>query len=140
MVLGSWTCDSKGRGFESQPFRFPVTNRGQVVYTHTCASVTVCIVQYNSVGTGQGAVMPCGWGGNRRSAIELAMRHRLQWFIHLQVHRLRQGDEHPAYIPHRVRYTLPYHPTDRNEWRQRVARCVPHNAGRTDVYSQEKSF
>jgi len=26
--------------------------------------------------------MPCGWGGNRRYGDALAMRHRLQWFIH----------------------------------------------------------
>ena len=52
--------------------------------------------------------MPCGWEGNRRYGVALAMRHGLQWFTHLQVHGLRQGDEHPAYIPHRVRYTLPY--------------------------------
>ena len=27
--------------------------------------------------------MPYGWEGNRRSGVALAMRHRLQWFIHL---------------------------------------------------------
>ena len=33
--------------------------------------------------------MPCGWGGNRRSGVALAaMRHRLQWFIHLRAHDL----------------------------------------------------
>jgi len=35
-----------------------------------------------SFGTGQEVVMPCSWEGNRRSGIALAMRHRLQWFIH----------------------------------------------------------
>jgi len=25
--------------------------------------------------------MPCGWEGNRRSGVALAMRHRLQWLI-----------------------------------------------------------
>jgi len=50
--------------------------------------------------------MPCGWEGNRRSGITLAMRHGLQWFIHLRAHDLRKEDEHPAYttgikaIPH----------------------------------------
>ena len=24
--------------------------------------------------------MPCGWEGNRRSGVALAMRHRLMWF------------------------------------------------------------
>ena len=27
--------------------------------------------------------MPCGWGGNRKFGVALAMRHRLQWFIQL---------------------------------------------------------
>ena len=29
------------------------------------------------------------------SGVALAMRHRLQWFIHLLAHGLRKGDEHP---------------------------------------------
>jgi len=32
--------------------------------------------------------MPCGWEGNRRSGVALAMLHRLQWFIHLRAHGL----------------------------------------------------
>jgi len=40
--------------------------------------------------------MPCGWEGNRRSGVALAMRHK--WFIHLRAHGLRNGDEHP--LPH----------------------------------------
>jgi len=28
-------------------------------------------------------MMPFAWEGNRRSGIALAMRHGLQWFIHL---------------------------------------------------------
>ena len=31
---------------------------------------------------------PCGWEGNRRSGVALAMRHRLQWFIQLRAHGL----------------------------------------------------
>jgi len=46
--------------------------------------------------------MPRGWEGNRRSGVALAMRHRLQWFIHLLAHGLRKGDEHPAYTPRGV--------------------------------------
>jgi len=46
--------------------------------------------------------MSCGWEGNRRSGAALAMRHRLQWFIHLRAHGIRKGDEHPAYTPHAV--------------------------------------
>jgi len=44
--------------------------------------------------------MSCGWGGNRWSGVALAMRHRLQWFIHLRAHGLRQENEHPAYTRH----------------------------------------
>jgi len=59
--------------------------------------------------------MPCGWEGNRRFGVELAMRHRLRlaypstgyWD-----HGLRKGDEHPAYTHHWVwnilTFTLPY--------------------------------
>ena len=46
--------------------------------------------------------MPCGEEGNRRSGVALAMRHRLQWFIHLRAHGLRKGDKHPAYTPYGV--------------------------------------
>jgi len=35
--------------------------------------------------------MSCGWEGNRRSGAALAMRHRLQWFIHLQAHGIRKA-------------------------------------------------
>jgi len=28
--------------------------------------------------------MPCGWEGNRKSSVALAMHHRLKWFIHLR--------------------------------------------------------
>ena len=38
--------------------------------------------------------MPCGWEGNRRSGVALAMRHRLKWYT---ASRPRQEDEHPAY-------------------------------------------
>ena len=32
----------------------------------------------------------CDWEGNRRSDVALAMRHRLQYFIHLRDHGLRK--------------------------------------------------
>jgi len=35
-------------------------------------------------------MMPYGWEGNRRSGIALAMRHRLQWFTHLQAEWLTE--------------------------------------------------
>ena len=50
--------------------------------------------------------MSCGWEGNRRSGVALAVRHRLQWFIHLRAGGLRQRDEHPAYTPRVVRHSF----------------------------------
>jgi len=44
--------------------------------------------------------MPGGWEDHRRSGVAPAMRHRLQWFIHLRAHGLGKGDEHPAYTLH----------------------------------------
>jgi len=41
--------------------------------------------------------MPYGWEGSRRSGVALAMRYRLQWFIHLRDYSLQEGDEHPAF-------------------------------------------
>jgi len=38
---------------------------------------------FTQIGTGHRATMPYGWEGNRRSGVALAMRHGLQWFIHL---------------------------------------------------------
>jgi len=52
--------------------------------------------------------MACGWGGNRRSGVALAMRHRLQWFIHLRAHGLRKGDEHSAYTPRGVWHSFTF--------------------------------
>jgi len=51
--------------------------------------------------------MPCGWEGNRRSGVALAMRHSLQWFIHLWAHGVRKGNEHtPRGVRHRCRKTF----------------------------------
>jgi len=44
---------------------------GQVVHTHVPLSSS------SKFGTSQPAVMPCGWEGNRRSCVALAMRHRI---------------------------------------------------------------
>jgi len=55
--------------------------------------------------TSEGTVMPCGWEGNRRSGVALAMRHRFQWFIHLRAHGPRKGDEHPTCTPHGAWHT-----------------------------------
>ena len=54
------------------------------------------------------AVITCGWEGYHRSGVALAMRHRLQWFIHLRARGPRKGDAHPAYTPGGVWHSSPY--------------------------------
>ena len=81
MVTAS-DLSSTGRGFDSQPFHYQVATLGKL-FTHMCLCHQA--VQF---GTGQRAVMLCGWEGNRRPGVALAMHHRLQWFIHLQAQRL----------------------------------------------------
>ena len=76
-----------GRGtqrFDARSLRFQAI--GQVVHTRVPPSPS------SKFGTGQWAVLPCGWEGNRRSVVALAMRHRLQWFIHLRAQGPRKGD------------------------------------------------
>jgi len=51
--------------------------------------------------------MPCGWEGNHGSGIALAMHHRLKWFFHLWARVLKQGNEHPTYVPRGVLASLP---------------------------------
>jgi len=69
--------------------RSHVTTLGKLL---TCASVTK---QCNLVPV-KGRWCPAVG----KVTVVLAMRHRLQWFIHLQAHGLRKGDEHSAYAPH----------------------------------------
>jgi len=52
--------------------------------------------------------MSCDWEGNRRSGVTLAMRHRLEWFIHLLAQGLSKGDEHPTSTLHGVWCSFPY--------------------------------
>ena len=47
--------------------------------------------------------MLCGWEGNRRSGIALAMWHRLSGLSTYGLNGQLQGDEHPAYTPFGVR-------------------------------------
>jgi len=83
-----------GRGFDSQPvLRFQVATLGKL-FTHKYLCTTSSTVWYR--------VLVYRWKGNRRSGVAVAMRHRLRWFIHLRVHGLRKGDEHPAYTPRGV--------------------------------------
>jgi len=51
--------DTKGRGFDSRPFHFQATTLGKLsTHARLCHQAVL-------FGTGQGAVMPCGWEGNR---------------------------------------------------------------------------
>jgi len=97
-------CGLVVRATERSQVRSPAVplsgnNLGQVVHTHVPLSPS------SKFGTGQGSVMPCGWEGNRRSGVALAMRRRLLWFIHRRVQGLTKGDEHPAYTPYGVWHT-----------------------------------
>jgi len=51
--------------------------------------------------------MSCDWEGNRSSVVALAMRHRLEWFIHLGAQGLSNGDLHPTKTRRGVWYVLP---------------------------------
>jgi len=50
--------------------------------------------------------MPCGWEGNRRSGVALACVTDFSGLSTCWAHRLRKGDEHPAYSPHGVRHSV----------------------------------
>lgn len=52
-----------------------------------------CALDINQLGTDQWAVMLCGWEGNRRPDIALALRY----IFHLQAQGFRKRDDHPAY-------------------------------------------
>ena len=41
----------------------------------------------------------CGWEGNHRSGVTLAMRHRLSGISTYRLNSLRKGDEHATYAP-----------------------------------------
>jgi len=43
--------------------------------------------------------MLCGWEGNRRSGVALAMHHRLSGLSTYRLSGHRERDEHPAYAP-----------------------------------------
>jgi len=53
-----------------------------------------CCLNRWGVGLATREVMPCGWEGNRRSSVALAMRHRLDRFIQLRAHDLWKGEKH----------------------------------------------
>jgi len=79
MGLGDWlrsvavralNLRLSGREINSRPRRCRVTTLGKL-FTPTC----LCR-QAVKIGTGQRAMMPFGWEGNRRSGVAVATRHR----------------------------------------------------------------
>ena len=61
---------TQGRRFEFLPLRSIRLTTLDKLSAHKC----LCY-QAVSSRTGQGAVIPCGWEGNRRSGFALVMRH-----------------------------------------------------------------
>ena len=60
----------KGCGFDPQTFHIQVTTLDKL-FAHMPLSPS------STFGTSQGAVIPYGWEGNRRSGVALVMHHRL---------------------------------------------------------------
>jgi len=78
-------------------------NGDRIVAVYFVTSFALCIIWYRSR-----AVTPCGWEGNRRIGIALAMRHRLiQLFIQLRAHGLRKGDEPTLLVEYGTPLPLP---------------------------------
>ena len=69
---------TEGRGFSPLLCRFLVTTWESCSHTH----MFLCH-QAVDISTGQEALMPCGWGANRRSGIALALYFRLSAFSDL---------------------------------------------------------
>jgi len=55
----------------------------------------MCLCSPSSIGTGQRAVMLCGWEGNCRSGVALAMRHKLSGIPTYGLNGLGKEDKHP---------------------------------------------
>ena len=74
------------RAFIIHPIISEVWPNGVVVRTlETLGKLfTLMCLCHKAVANDQRAMMPYGWEGNRRYGVMLAMRDRLQWFIHLR--------------------------------------------------------
>jgi len=77
------------------------SNLGQVVHTDVPLSPS-SIIWYQLRGA-----MSCDWEGNCRSGVALAVRHRLDWSIHLWAEGLCNGYKHTTNTPHGICYSLP---------------------------------
>jgi len=53
--------------------------------------------------------MPCGWEGNRRSGVALAMRHRLSGLSTYELNDQRKRAEHATYAFCGVRHLYIYY-------------------------------
>ena len=71
VMVSALDSRSRGPGFNSRPVHRQAATLGKLLTPMCLCHQTV------QFGTGQRAVMLCGWEGNRRSGIALAMRHRL---------------------------------------------------------------
>jgi len=98
VVVGCWTCDldSRGRRFDSRLVHCWVATPGKLFtpmwLCHQAASdESICEMkwtkQYNFFGTGQGAVMFCGWEGNLPVWHRTGHASQTQWSIHLRAQR-----------------------------------------------------
>jgi len=68
--------------------------------------------------------MLCGWEGNRRSGVALAMRHRLSGLSTYVLKGQCAGDEHPTYAPleHACPFTFTvWRPMNSGAWERSVA-------------------
>jgi len=81
----------------------PGNNPGQVVHMHVPLSPS-SIIWYR---WSKGGDVVCGWEGNRKSGVALAMRHGLSGLSTYGLKSLRKGDEHPAYASDGARPGLP---------------------------------
>jgi len=88
----------------------------------------------------QAVAVYCGWEGNRRSGVALAMRHVLSGLSTYGLKGLRKADEHSAYTP--VRAPHPSHLYILNAVRCPHVRTSVRNGGRDQFRSpnfQEKT-
>ena len=106
-AAGRWTCDQQVAGSNlSHPAI--ECNPGQVVNAHVPLSPS-SIIWYQQWG-----VMPCGWEGNRRSGVALAMRQTLV-VLHLRAQGMEEADEHLPTLSCGAWSTVPFTFTPRYE-------------------------
>lgn len=99
VMVRDWTCDSKGRRFETQPFHFQVQPWASCLHTCTCHPAADW---YHSRGS------DVLWLGRyTRSGITRTKHHRFQWSIKLQTQG-REISTLPTPTPHGVWHNLSF--------------------------------